>query len=199
MEDFDKMASIMKQDDSEKKVFPKDPLDKKLIVSSIRDFCPDGVELGVERMSNPMNSGYGVQAYVQLAITGDMPKTRKYVLDEEGQYIKIKDDLSGEESNKIEIGDGHLETIGIFYKLGSNEKEPDEDTECKLTKFSSSYPLIVSALIENGDLPDDAYGETIITNPAEIKEALEGYTFTAKVGSRKYKGREYSFIEPVRD
>lgn len=192
------MASVVKSNGDDKS-FPRDPLDKKLILSSIRDFAPEGVELGVERMGNPINSGYGVQSYIQLCVTGEMPKCRKYVLDDEEQYIKVKDDITGEENNKVEIGDGHLATIGIFYKLGSDEKEPDDETECKLTKFSSSYPLLVSALIENGDLPEEAYGETISTNPAELKEALEGYEFTATVGSRKYKGREYSFIVPKRD
>lgn len=192
------MASVVKSD-GESKSFPKDPLDKKLILSSMRDFAPDGLILGVEKMGNPINSGYGVQAFVQLTILDEMPKCRKYVLDEEGQYIKIKDELTGEENNKVEIGDGHLETIGIFYKLGSDEKEPDDETECKLNKFSSSYPLFVSALIENGDLPDDAYGETISTTPSELKEALEGYEFTAKVGSRSYKGRKYEFIVPIRE
>lgn len=192
------MASIVKSDGDDK-TFPRDPLDKKLFLSSIRDFEPDGVKTGVERMGNPINSGYGVQAFMQLTILDEMPKCRKYVLDENDQYIKIKDDITGEENNKVEIGDGRLSTIGIFYKLGSDEKEPDENTECKLTKFSSSYPLLVSALIENGDLPEEAYGQTISTNPAELKEALEGYEFIATVGSRKYKGREYSFIVPKRD
>ena len=192
------MASIV-EDTGDNKKFPKDPLDKRLICSSIRDFKPEGVKLGGEKMSNPLNSGYGVQAYLQLCVLDEMPKCRKYVLDDDGQYIKIKDELTGVESNKIEIGDAHLEMIGMFVKLGSDEKEPDENTECKLTKFSSAYPLLVGALIANDDLPADAYGQTISTTPAELKEAFEGYEFIATVGNNTYKGNKYEFLVPKRD
>lgn len=192
------MAEIVADTGSDKK-FPKDPIDKKLLLSSIRDFAPEGLGLGVERFGNPMNKGYGVQAAVQFTIVDEMPKCRKYVLDDEGQYIKVKDELTGEESNKVEIGDGHLEIATIFFKLGSEEKNPDDETKCTLTRFSSSYPLFISALIANGDLPDEAYGQTISTCPGELKEALEGYEFVATVGSGKYKGKKYEFIVPKRD
>ena len=44
------MARAVEESDS--KVFPKDPLDKKLILSNIRDFAPEGLKLGVEKVFN---------------------------------------------------------------------------------------------------------------------------------------------------
>ena len=44
------MASLLNENDGESK-FPNPIIGKTIFLSSVRDFCPDGVELGIERVS----------------------------------------------------------------------------------------------------------------------------------------------------
>jgi len=189
------MAKII--EDSESKVFPKDPLDKKLLLSSIRDFCPDGLSLGVEKVSRLFVTSFGkTQMTVQLCVLGEMPKCRMYELDEEGQYIMVKDDLTGDENPKIKIDDGHLAMCTLFLGVNCDEKEPDDDTEFTVYPTSGAYPLFSSALIENGDLPAEAKGKAFSSTANELREALEGFEFTGK--SAKSKGKfKFEYLDVI--
>ena len=180
------MASIVVE--SESKVFPKDPLDKKLLLSSIRDFAPEGIGLGVEKVSKPFKTSFGkVMLTVQLCILEELDKCRMYELDEEGQYIMIKDDLTGDSSPKIKIDNGHLAMCTLFLGVTCDAKDVDEETEFTVYPTSGAYPLFSSALIEAGELPEDAKGKAFTTNGNELKEALEGYEFTGKSAVSKGK------------
>jgi len=170
------MAKIVEESDT--KVFPKDPLDKKLLLSSIRDFSPDGVKLGGEKVSKPFRTSFGkVMLTVQLAILDEMEKCRMYELDDEGQYIMIKDELTGEEKPKIKIDKGHLAMCTLFLGVTTDAKEIDEETEFTVYPTSGAYPLFSAALIEAGNLEASAKGKAFITTGAELKESIEGFEF----------------------
>ena len=187
-------------EESESKVFPKDPLDKKLLLSSIRDFAPEGIQLGVEKFSRPFLTSFGkVQFTVQVCIMGEMPKCRMYELDENGQYIMVKDELTGEEHPKIKIDDGELAMATMF--LGGtcdNPKDMDEETEVTVYPTSGAYPLFREGLIANGDLPEDMKKVAFTTTGLELKEALEGFVFigTSKKSNGKFKF-EYLGVERI--
>lgn len=189
------MVKILEESDS--KVFPKDPLDKKLLLSSIRDFCPDGLKLGVEKVSKPFKTSFGkTMLTVQLCVMDEMPKCRMYELDDEGQYIMIKDDLTGEESPKIKIDNGYLAMCTLFLGVTCDAKEVDEETEFKVYPTSGAYPLFSSALIEAGELPEDAKGKAFTCNGKELKEALEGFEFIGFADKSKGKFK-FDFLNIV--
>lgn len=183
------MAKIVEE--SESKVFPKDPLDKRLLLSSIRDYAPDGLKLGVEKVSSPFITSFGkMQFTVQLCILDEMPECRLYELDDEGQYIMMKDDLTGEEKPKIHIGEGHLELCTLFLGVSCEDKEVDVDTEFTVYPSSGAYPLFKAGLIANGDLPEDMGSKPFVSTGAELKEALEGFDF---IGVYKKSNGKFKF------
>lgn len=191
------MAKIVEE--SESKVFPKDPLDKKLLLSSIRDYAPDGLKLGVEKVSSPFITSFGrMQFTVQLCILDEMPECRMYDLDEEGQYVMIKDDLTGEEKPKIHIGSGNLEMCTLFLSVSSDAKEVDDETEFTVYPSSGSYPLFKAGLIASGDLPENMGNKPFVSTGNELKEALEGFDFigTYKKSAGKFKF-EYLGVERI--
>ena len=182
------MAKIVEE--SESKVYPKDPLDKKLLLSSIRDFAPEGLKLGVEKVSKPFRTSFGkVMLTIQLTILDEMEKCRMYELDDEGQYILIKDELTGEEKPKIKIDEGYLSMVTLFLGVTTDAKEIDEETEFTVYPTSGAYPLFSSALMESGDLDESAKGKAFITTGTELKEALEGFEFVglSAVSKGKFK------------
>lgn len=182
------MASIL--EDESKKVFPKDPMDKKLLLASIKKYKPEGVELGCERVSRLYQTAFGkYQMTAQLTIMEDELKTLQYELDENSQYVMVEDEL-GEEKKKVVVKDGHLATVVLYLTVSyDGEGDIDEETEFKLYPSSGSYPLIKSALQESGDLPEDMKKVAFKTNSKEVAEALEGFDFVGKVGKStgKYK------------
>ena len=194
MEDLNMVKVI---EESESKVFPKDPLDKRLLLSSMRDFAPEGLGLGVEKVSRLFITSFGKsQLTVQLRILDEFPKCRMYELDDEGQYIMVKDDLTGEENPKIKIDDGHLAMCTLFLGVTCDAKEVDDDTEFTVYPTSGAYPLFAAGLIENGDLPAEAKGKAFSTTANELREALEGFEFTGK--SAKSKGKfKFEYLDVV--
>lgn len=176
--------------EEEKKVFPKEPVDKELLLGSLRDFAKDGVEIGVEKMIEPRLNSYGkVTLNAILTITGSMPKCRQYVLDEEGQYTFYVDDKTGEERRDIKVAEGDLCTVFFpFYAVPKGEGL-DENTTLLITPGTSSYSFFREAFISAGELPADMGNQAFSTNFAEIKEVMNGFTFIGKyaVGGSKRK------------
>ena len=184
------MASIVESNGDDK--FPNPRIGKTPFLSSIRDFAPDGILLGVERVSKVFavkQDPEKAQVMVELMIMGDMEKCRVYVLDENGEYVTVKDDITGKEEKKLEIakieGDD-CETFPMFMPCG----KPDEITnEATLTFYptSSAYPLFRLALIEAGELPEDMGDKPFSTTQEELKQCLEGFTFIGKCEEIKGK------------
>lgn len=183
------MATIV--EDNEQKVFPKEPMDKELLLSSLRDYAQEGVLMGVDKIITPRKNAYG-KATINtiLRILGEMPKARKYILDEEGQYTFYTDDKTGEERRDIEIGEGHMATVFFpFYAVPKGDGELDENTTLVITPATSSYSFFREAFINAGELPSDMGNQAFSTNFTEMKEVLEGFTFIAKhqIGGTKRK------------
>lgn len=189
------MASILEEES--KKVFPKDPMDKKLLLASIKKYKPEGMELGCERVSQLYLTSFGkYQMTAQLTVTEDSIKTLQYELDEEGQFVMVEDEL-GEEKKKVVVKEGHLATAVIYLNVSCDaEGDVDEETEFKLYPSSGSYPLIKAALQESGDLPEDMKKVAFRTNQKEVSEALEGFDFIGKVGKSNGKFK-FEYLDVV--
>ena len=174
------MAELMQE---EKKVFPREPCDKNLLLSSIKSYQEDGVVLGVEKVIEPRKNNFGkVTIPAIFTIVGSMPKCRLYELDGDGQYIDYEDEMTGETRRKVKIDDGQLATVFFpFYANISDDVDGlDENTKLVITPGTSSYSFFKEALIESGDLPADMGNKAFATNFAELKEALQGFEFLGK-------------------
>lgn len=184
------MASIVDTDKDSK--FPNPRIGKTPFLSSVRDFAPDGILLGVERVSKVFavtQDPEKAQLMVELMIMSDMEKCRVYVLDDNGDYVTVKDDITGKEEKKLEIAKieaDDCEAFPMFMPCG----RPDEITnEATLTFYptSSAYPLFRLALIEAGELPADMGDKPFSTTQEELKQCLEGFTFIGKCEEIKGK------------
>ena len=184
------MASIVDTDKDSK--FPNPRIGKTPFLSSIRDFAPDGILLGVERVSKvfPVKQDPAkAQLMVEIMIMGDMEKCRVYVLDDDDEYVLVKDDITGKEEKKIEIDKiegSDCETFPLFMPCGS-PKEITNEAELTFYPTSSAYPLFKLALIEAGELPKDMGDKPFATTQEELKECLEGFTFIGKCEEIKGK------------
>ena len=73
------MAKIVElNNDGESKVFPKEPIDKTLLLSSLREFKEDGVVLGVSKILTPRHTFSKVKATVNVIfdVIGSFPECR---------------------------------------------------------------------------------------------------------------------------
>ena len=186
------------QDDNDKKVFPKEPCDKNLLLNSIKSFQPEGVECGVDKMVTPRKNNFGkVTLNAVLRIIGDMPKCRLYDLDENGQYIEVEDEMTGESRRKIIVGDGNMKTVFFpFYaNIKKGEEGLDENTTLIILPKTSSYSFFREAFVENGDIPSNAPEQAIATCFKEIEEVLTGFTFIAKYELIKGKNRAFPALK----
>jgi hypothetical protein len=194
------MAELVKDEKSENKLFPREPLDKRLLLGSLKDFQKDGVVLGVEKVITPKMGAYGkVNMPLILTVLGSMPKARQYNLDDDGQYQYYTDERTGEERVDVIVDDGQLKTVFFpFYAVPKGDGSLDEYTTLYITPGTSSYPLFREALIEADALPSDMGKQAFNTNFNELKEALEGFEFLGKyaVGGTKNKF-EYLDVERV--
>ena len=193
------MAQIVQQESK----FPNTRLGKTEFLTSVRDFKPDGVKLGIERMSsifaNSQDPTKG-QCAIELTIMDNMDKCRMFDLDDEGEYITVKDELTGKENKKIvleSIEEDDLVTFPMFMPCG----KPDEISNTATLTFyptSSAYPLFKLALQEAGELPDDINNQPFATTQEELKEALEGFTFIGKCDEVKGKYHYFRLLaEPL--
>ena len=188
------MAELVKDEGGDKK-FPKEPVDKELLLSSLRDYKKDGVAIGVEKVIEPKLNAYGkVTISTILTIIGSMPKCRQYILDEEGQYTFYIDDKTGDERRDIKVDDGQLCTVFFpFYAVPKGDGL-DENTTLLITPGTSSYSFFKCAFISAEELPSDMGEQAFTTNFKELKEVLDGFTFIGKyaVGGSK---RKFNYLE----
>lgn len=188
------MATIVEQNEDSK--FPNSRFGKTEFLTSIRDFCPDGVKLGVEKVSRVFPTKQDVekaQIMIEFCIMSDMPKCRLFELDDNGEYILEKDELTGKENRKIVLGavsEDDLETFPMFLPCGK-PKEITNEADLTFYPTSSAYPLFKLALVEAGELPSNMGNKPFATNQEELKEALEGFTFIGKC--EEIKGQYHYF------
>lgn len=198
------MAEIFEENDGDNK-FPNSRLSKTNFLTSVRDFAPDGILLGIERISKVFPSAQDpkkAQITAETVIMGDMEKCRLFELDDSGEYIMIKDELTGNESRKMVLepvkGDD-LVSFPIFFPCGYPEKI-DNEAELKFYPTSSAYPLFKLALQKAGELPEDMGSKPFKTTQEELKECLEGFTFIGKCEEIKGKFNYMRLaVEPVKE
>ena len=178
------MAEIVSASEGDTK-FPNSRVGKTPFLTSIRDFAPEGVKLGIEKVSSVFavkQAPDKAQIMVELTIMSDMEKCRLYDLDDDGEYITIKDELTGSEARKLvleKIDGDDLMSFPMFLPCG----RPEEITnEAELTFYpkSSAYPLFKYALQKAGELPEKMGTVPFKTTQEELKECLEGLTFIGK-------------------
>lgn len=188
------MAEIVIDEGGDKK-FPKEPVDKELLLSSLRDYAKDGVPIGVEKVIEPKLNAYGkVTISTILTIIGTMPKCRQYILDEDGQYTFYIDDKTGDERRDIKVDDGQLCTVFFpFYAVPKGDGL-DENTTLLITPGTSSYSFFKTAFISAEELPSDMGEQAFTTNFKELKEVLDGFTFIGKYAMGGSK-RKFAYLE----
>ena len=185
------MANVVEQKDGDKK-FPNARIGKTPFLSSIRDFAPDGILLGVERVSRvfPVKQDpKKAQMMVEFMIMQDVDKMRCYVLDDDGDYVTIKDELTGKDQKKLsieKISEEECVTFPMFMPCGS-PKEISNEADLTFYPTSSAYPLFRLALQEAGELPADMGDKAFSTTQEELKEVLEGFIFLGKCEEIKGK------------
>ena len=185
------MAKIVESVDGDKK-FPNSRVGKTQFLTSIRDFAPDGVLLGVERVSKIFPVKQDVekaQMTVELTILGDMEKCRLFELDEDGEYVMVNDELTGKEDKKIvlePVKADDLVSFPIFLPCGK-PKEITNEADLTFYPTSSAYPLFRLALQNAGELPTDMGDKPFSTTQEELKDALEGFEFIGKCEEIKGK------------
>lgn len=185
------MAQVIEE---EKKVFPREPCDKTLLLSSIKKHQPEGVLLGVEKVIEPKKNNFGKATIsVIFTIVGNMEKCTLYELDDDGQYIEYEDEMTGETRRRMRIDDGNLATVFFpFYaNIQGGEDGLDENTTLVITPGTSSYSFFREALIDGGELAEDTPRQSIGTNFAELKQCLDGFTFIGKYELIKGKNRSF--------
>ena len=187
------MAQIEKSEGDKK--FPKEPMDKDLLLSSLKDYQRKGATLGVEKVIEPKKNQFGkVTINTILTVVGSFPQGRKYILDEEGQYTFYTDEKTGEERRDIELGDCQLCTVFFpFYAVPKGDGL-DENTTLLITPGTSSYSFFREAYINAEELPSDMGNDAFSTNFKEMKEVLEGFTFVGKYAEGGSK-RKFAFLK----
>lgn len=177
------MAKILENDGDNK--FPNSRIGKTPFLTSVRDFAPDGVLLGIEKVSRVFASTQDptkAQVTLEMMIMSDMDKCRLYELDDKGEYVFIKDELTGKEAKKLvlePVKADDLMTFPLFMGCGKPDEISDE-ADLKFYPTSSAYPLFKLALQNAGELPMDMPDKPFVTNQLELKDALEGFTFIGK-------------------
>ena len=182
----------MVKTESEKK--EKSPMTARLFLNSVKTWHPkDGVHVVVESMSKPQETDREdrVAMAFNLGICEDMPKCRARVIGDDGQVVKIEDEM-GEEKDKIEIIE-NPEEVTIWLNL--NVENPEND-EYKVYTMGSAFPLINFAFVQSGDIPENNKKNLIFTYD-ELVDALEGLEFKAFTETRKFKGgKPYQVLIP---
>ena len=185
------MAQYIEANDGESK-FPNPIIGKTQFLTSIRDFKPEGVRCGIERVSKlfPIKQEPSkAQLMNEIVIQEDVEKMRCWMLDEDGEYITEMDELTGKENRKLEIRKiegSELVAFPMFFPCGK-PKEISNESLLTFYPTSSAYPLFKLALVESGDLPSDMGDKAFATTQEELKQALEGFEFIAKCEEIKGK------------
>jgi hypothetical protein len=184
------MASVVENEGDNK--FPNPKIGKTQFLTSVRDFAPDGILLGVERVSKVFPSSQEptkAQIMLEMTILSDMEKCRVFDMDDDGEYITKMDELTGREERVIKlepISKDDLVSFPIFLPCGK-PKKISNDADLTFYPTSSAYPLFKLALMEAGELPENMGNKAFATTQEELKEALEGFSFIGKCEEIKGK------------
>jgi hypothetical protein len=184
------MASVVENEGDNK--FPNPKIGKTQFLTSVRDFAPDGILLGIERVSKVFPSSQEptkAQIMLEMTILSDMEKCRVFDMDDDGEYITKMDELTGREERVIKlepISKDDLVSFPIFLPC-CKPKKISNDADLTFYPTASAYPLFKLALMEAGELPENMGNKAFATTQEELKEALEGFSFIGKCEEIKGK------------
>lgn len=171
----------------------KPALTSRLFLNSVKKWHPDGVHVVVDSISKPQETDRDDRrAFAfNLGICEDMPKCYARAIDEQGQVIKIEDEM-GEEKDKVEIIENPSE-VTIWLNLNVEDAENDE---YKAFSMGSAFPLINFGFINSGDV-SEGNKKNLIFSYDEMVDVLEGLEFKAFTETRKFKGgKPYPVLIP---
>ena len=170
-----------------KKKKEADPVTSKYFLNSIMSwYNKEGIKVGVEKVSSLYEnkndkSKRGIA--VTLSILGDMPKCRARVVDDDGEVVKVYDDVTGETRDEIAIiSDPDMVTFFFNVRI-----EDEETNEFSVNNLSSCFPLFNFAFMSTGDLPA-GNEKGFICDIDELQGALDGLEFIARAEKRSFKG-----------
>lgn len=182
-------------------IYPKEPCDKNMLLSSIKSYQEDGVIIGVEKLLTPKRKDYKDSAKanlnVILKIIGNMPKCRLYDLDKDGQYQMEMDEFEGKEKplRKIDDGKGATVFFPFYANIDQDEKGLDENTVLTIVPNTSSYSFFREGLIHAGELPEDMGRQAFTTTFKELEEAMNDFVFRGKHETLKTSYRSFPSLK----
>lgn len=172
----------------------KPPVTARLFLNSIKTWHnDDGIHCAVSSISQPQPTDREdrVSLAFNLDICEDMPKCRARVIGEDGEPVKILDEM-GEEKDQIEVIE-NPEEVTIWLNVNV---EDAENNEFKVYSMGSAFPLINFAFINSGDVSENNKKNLIFTYD-ELVDVLEGLEFKAFTESRNFKGgKAYQVLIP---
>ena len=182
---------MVKTDTLEKR---QSPMTARLFLNSIKTwYAENGIHVCVNSVSKPQptNREDRVAFAINMDICEDMPKCRARVIGEDGQVVKIEDEM-GEEKDQIEIIE-NPEEVTIWINLNIENAELEE---YKAYTMGSAFPLINFAFINAGDV-DKNNNKNLIFTYEELLDAVEGLEFKAFTETRSFKGgKPYQVLIP---
>ena len=154
---------------------------KKMFLSSILSWYPQGVQCHVEKVSKVLKDKFSKvpeDRNISIIIKiDDMEKCRMRELDDEGKPIQVENEY-GEKQDKIIVGDATGKKVSLFFKLKLDEEDTMGDL-FHVSNMSAFYPLINYGCIKKELVPEDNTDGFAITHE-EIVNALEDLSFIAK-------------------
>ena len=172
----------------------KDPVTARLFLNSIKTwYNKNGIHSAILSISKPQPTDREDRVAIafNLGICEDMPKCRARVIGENGEVVKVIDEL-GEEKDQIEVIENPEE---VTLWLNVNVENPEND-EYKVYTMGSAFPLINFAFIQAGDVSPNNDKNLIFTYD-ELLDVMEGLEFKAFTESRNFKGgKAYQVLIP---
>ena len=163
-----------------------DPVTAKLFMTSVRSWENEkGIKLGVEKVSNLFANKQDKKKRgiaVTYSILGEMEKCRARVI-EDGKVVRVEDEKTGDIRDEIEIISDPSE-VTFFYNV---RIEDEEKNEFSVNPKASCFPIFNFAFQATGDLPEDN-DKGFIASIDELKAALQGIEFMAKVKEESFQG-----------
>ena len=164
-----------------------DPVTSRTFLTSINSWYKEkGIKVGVEKVSKlyPNKQDKKKRGIaVTLSVLGEMEKCRARVIDDDGKVVKIEDESTGEEKDKMEIISDPDE-VTFFFNV---RIEDEEKNEFSVNPKASCFPLFNFAFIATGDLPEDN-DKGFIASIDELKASLKGVEFMAKAKKESFSG-----------
>lgn len=176
----------------------KEPITKTTFLSSLQQFYPNGVDVIVDSVSSVFENKFDGKpsVFVNLTITGSMPRCLAYEVGNDGNYVQEVDPLGKSTPKVIEV-DGTGESVSIAYSLKYSDEYDDEidELEFDVSNWSSFYPLLNYGLKLNGMVNENNEDSVIVTHE-DIKEALLDLEFKATSKYVKSGKFQYSMLVP---